>query len=172
MAEARAAHKRYSEITSIRHLYRAHAYREISGMPEDPFLFGDIASQFQEVGIYGKAIEFGEHSYALHIRTNSSGDVLANAALKLAVCNFYPGEIAACRRWLDAVPQESRSADDYQRFNERVSRSEIAANALQSPVAAEPDRLARGGLPLSRRSSRTGKGPVIGCTGCRTSRRL
>jgi tetratricopeptide (TPR) repeat protein len=136
LSNAKAAHLRYSPVSSLRHLYRALAYRTLAHAGETAELIGNIGWQLSEIGDYRKARDIGCFAYELRAQTGAEPEALAVSAVKLAVYNFYLGDLNESREWLQRVPPSERNAE-YSSFEKKVRLCEEASDALkatESPI--------------------------------------
>jgi len=138
ISSAKAAYMRHAPLSSLRHLYRALAFRTLAHAGETPELIGNIGWQLSEVGDYRKARDLGCFGYDLRLRTRADPRALAVSAVKLAIYNFYLGRLNESRQWLNGVRPSERNSE-YSIFEQKLSLCEEAFKALNSKVSPTGD---------------------------------
>jgi CHAT domain len=153
LSAGKAAHMRRAPAKSLHHLLKAMAYRHVAGAPESDEILGNISSQLSENRMHKKAIEVGAYAYQRRQSAGAPPESLGLAAFKLAVYNFYVGDLAQCRSWMNALPDPNRIRE-FQQFEARLKGCEdvnreltTAAQASGSfeDLATEVDRLETAG---------------------------
>lgn len=153
LSEGKEAHRRFAPAKSLHHLLKAMAYRYVAGAPESDEILGNIGWQLSQNQRHKKAIEVGAYAYRRRQSKGALPESLGLAAFKLAVYNFYVGDLAQCRIWMNAVP-DSHRAREFEPFDARVKGCEDVYRELNAATqtsgsygdfAAEANRLETAG---------------------------
>jgi hypothetical protein len=130
--EAKAAHGRRASVSSVQHLYRAQAYRMIAKVPDSPELLSNLAWQLSEQGDYATAAAIGRYAYDLASESGSATGRGGMPAFKVAIYEFYLGNLSESRKWLEMVPKGMHGWPNYVDFERKVSLCEQAQQSLNA----------------------------------------